>query len=85
MTYTVVWKPEAEEELARLWTNSAAARNSIAEAADTIDRLLKTSPRAQGESRSGAVRVLFVDPLGVFFHVDDDDRLVSVLRVWLVA
>jgi plasmid stabilization system protein ParE len=85
MSYTVVWKPASEEELARLWTNAEAAPNSIAEAADTIDRLLKTNPLAQGESRSGAVRVLFIDPLGVFFHVDDEDRLVSVVRVWLVA
>jgi plasmid stabilization system protein ParE len=85
MTYTVVWKSAAEDELARLWTDAAAERRSIADAADTIDRVLKTNPRAQGESRSGDVRVLFVDPLGVFFHVDDDDRLVSIVRLWLVA
>ena len=85
MTYTVVWKPDAGDELARLWTDTATLRKSIAEAADTIDRLLKSDPLSQGESRSGSVRVLFIDPLGVFFHVDDDDRLVSVVKVWLVA
>ena len=83
MNYTVVWKPPAEEELARLWID-APERDLVAQAADRIDQLLKSNPLQQGESRSGSVRVLFVDPLGVFFDVNEQDRLVSVLKVWFV-
>jgi plasmid stabilization system protein ParE len=84
MSYTVVWKPAAEKELAQLWTD-ADDRSAVTAAANEIDRLLKSNPRDQGESRSGSVRVVFLDPLGVFFDVQDEDRLVSVLRVWQVA
>jgi plasmid stabilization system protein ParE len=84
MTYTVIWKHAAEEELARIWMD-AEDRDSVTKAADEIDKLLGTNPLDQGESRSGAVRVLFVDPLGIFFHIDDEDRLVSVLKAWWVA
>ncbi|MHC4176588.1 MAG: type II toxin-antitoxin system RelE/ParE family toxin [Planctomycetota bacterium] len=83
MSYTVVWKPAAEEELAQLWTD-ADDRNAVTAAADEIDRLLRSSPHKQGESRRGSVRVVFIDPIGVFFDVQDQDRLVSVLRVWRV-
>ncbi|OHB84304.1 MAG: hypothetical protein A2V98_18720 [Planctomycetes bacterium RBG_16_64_12] len=84
MTYTVVWKPAAEDELARMWTD-AADRAAVTAAANDIDRLLGSSPHDQGESRSGAVRVMFLHPLGVFFHTEDEDRIVSVLRVWRVT
>jgi len=69
MSYTVVWKPVPEEELARLWTE-ALDRDAITTAANDIDRLLRSDPHGQGESRSGAVRVMFIHPLGVFFHMD---------------
>jgi plasmid stabilization system protein ParE len=84
MSYTVVWKPAAEEELVRLWTD-ADDRRAVTAAANEIDRLLKSNPRGQAESRRGGVRVVFIDPLGVFFDIQDEDRLVSVLRVWHVA
>jgi len=83
MSYTVIWKPAAEDESARIWAD-AADRAPVTHAADEIDRLLRLKPQDQGESRSEHVRVMFVHPLGVFFHVSEDDRLVSVLRVWSV-
>jgi plasmid stabilization system protein ParE len=76
----VLWKPAAEQELARIWTG-AANRNAVSAAAEEIDRLLRADPLKQGESRSGAMRVLFIDPLGIFFHVAESDRIVSVVRV----
>jgi plasmid stabilization system protein ParE len=63
MSYTVVWKPVAEEELARLWTH-AEDRGAITAAADEIDRLPRSNPHDQGEARRGSVRVVFVDPPG---------------------
>lgn len=84
MKYTVVWKPAAEADLARIWS-SAADRNLVSAAADEIDRLLRSFPHDQGESRSGAVRVMFVPPVGVFYEIAEEDRLVCVLALWAVG
>jgi len=81
MKYTVVWKPDAEDELARLW-QASSQQGAISAAADQIDRVLGQRPLDEGESRGGSMRVIFLPPLGVFYHVSEDDRLVSVLRVW---
>jgi plasmid stabilization system protein ParE len=84
MRYTVLWVRRAEEDLAAIWTG-AANRNAIASAANTIDALLREDPESRGESRQGALRILFVPPLGVDFEVFEEDRLVRVLGVWTTA
>ncbi len=84
MNHTVVWKPAAEQELASIW-NESSDRADVTAAANAIDRLLRTSPQDQGESRNGITRIMFVHPLGVIFDVQQQDRLVSVLRVWRVS
>jgi hypothetical protein len=81
MTWTVVWKPAAERELARLWTDTDD-RDAVRLAADRMDDLLRSQPTSAGESRGGALRILLGRPLGVIFHLSAPDRLVSVLRVW---
>lgn len=81
MKYTVVWKPEAERRLARLWTESPD-RAQVTQAADLIDRVLAHDPGGKGESRSKGRRVLFVPPLAVVFKAEPGDRMVKVLTVW---
>jgi hypothetical protein len=81
MTYTVLWKPDAEDELARLWTG-AADRDAVTKSADWIDAALHRDPRSKGESRTGDIRILVVPPLAVRFEVRDADRTVYVLQVW---
>jgi hypothetical protein len=80
MKYTVVWKREAEDELATYWM-AATDRQSIAEAAHRLEQALGDRPLAIGESRNAATRVAFDGPLGVFYEVSDADRLVTVLKV----
>jgi len=82
MSYTVLWKPAAQQELAQLWIN-AADRSALAAAADLIDALLKTDPQSQGESRHGDMRVLICPPLAVNYKVSEADRIVLVSDVWL--
>ncbi len=82
MRFTVVWKPDAEAELADAWA-AAADRQGLAGAADEIDRLLGDDPLAQGESHDGLTRIMFVDRVGVTYDVSADDQLVTVLHVWL--
>lgn len=79
--YTVVWKPEAERELAEIWL-AASDPGLIRHAADDIDAQLRLRPSEAGESRSGMDRILLSEPLGVENRVSDDDRLVRVFRVW---
>ena len=59
MTFTVVWKPTAERLLTKMWL-AAADRQSITNAADTIDALLRSDPLTVGESREGNSRLIYV-------------------------
>jgi hypothetical protein len=81
MRYTVLWRPVAEQRLAEIWI-AAADRDAVARAADSIDALLARDPLTRGESRGGNSWVLLVDPLGVYFNVEVDDRRVWVFDVW---
>src|SRR6266851_4835484 len=80
MTYTVVWEPSAQQDLARIWLN-ASDRNSVTAASAAIDTALRRDPLGFGESRSGQRRILFMPPLPVYYIVLQDDRLVSVRTV----
>jgi plasmid stabilization system protein ParE len=81
MIFTVLWTPDAEQELAAVWL-SAEDRNAVTSAAHGIDALLRVDPQTRGESRQHEVRVLFAPPLGVDFEVVEGDRTVYVLAVW---
>jgi len=80
MTYTVVWAPAAEKQLAELWVGTAR-RREVSEAAREIDSRLRAAAPEEGESRPYG-RILLVPPLGVTFEVFTEDRLVRVLDVW---
>ena len=80
MSYTVVWVPAAEQELAQLWMNTAR-RREVTEAAREIDSRLRLTPAEQGESRAHGRRILLV-PLGVTYEIFPEDRIVRVLDVW---
>lgn len=81
MKYSVVWSPEAEQELARLWIG-APNRDAITNAANSVDLILRDDAHGVGESRSATKRVVFVAPLGVLFSVRRAQQSVSVLSVW---
>jgi hypothetical protein len=81
MTYDVIWDPDAEQELARLYM-SAPNPQAVTNAADQIDLLLAQDPVGFGESREDPLRILIVLPLGVNYQIDEDHRTVEVRRVW---
>jgi hypothetical protein len=81
MTYTVVWKPSHESQLAAIWNAAGGDRSEVSSAANAIDTLLRINPETRGESRDGATRILVVPPLAVTFEVRPADRLVAVLAV----
>jgi plasmid stabilization system protein ParE len=81
MKYTVEWRPSALQSLADIW-NHAADRGAVTSAADTIDDYLARDPLDQGEAREGATRILFVEPLAVYYDVNEALRQVKVWDVW---
>ncbi len=84
MKWTVLWKPDAESDLANLWVYSAD-KQAITNAANQIDAILRKNPLNTGESRSDDDRIHAEGPLGVLFTVDAMDRKVQVVRVWRIA
>jgi hypothetical protein len=80
MKWTVIYRPDAANELARIWLD-AIDRQAIANAANSIDRQLAMAPLVVGESREGNSRILFESPLTVFYDVDEQDRQVTVWAV----
>lgn len=81
MRYDVYWLPPAEQELTRLWLDPKTRRR-ITEATNEIDQLLRDDPAQLGESRDGDLRVMFVDPLGISFIVDEEQGAVVVVEMW---
>lgn len=81
MTYRVVWKPKAEQELTRIWLASRF-RSQIVETASRIDEELRREPLTVGESREDPYRVTFDPPLAIRFLVDEAARLVVVVNLW---
>jgi len=63
--FTVVWLPEALDDLADLWTK-ATDRQALTDAANAIDRRLRSDADAQGQPFFGR-RLLVVAPLAVTF------------------
>ena len=80
MNFTVVWKPDAEDQLAQIWLD-AEHRDAVSAAANHIERALRTTPLTLGESRNEQTRVVVVPPLAVHFEVRNEDRIVFVLTV----
>ena len=81
MTFTIVWDPDAEAELANIWVNSPD-RSAVTLAAYDLEQRLRRNPDQVGESRPNDRRVAFEPPLGLMFRVLDADRIVRVLNVW---
>jgi plasmid stabilization system protein ParE len=80
MKYTVVWKQKAEDQLVDIWMASND-RENVSAATLEVDRVLKSDPELQGESRDGFRRVTFIPPLVVAFRIDENDRTVTILSV----
>ena len=81
--FTVVWKREADDELADIWLE-ATVRNAVNVAAAAIDHELADDPAAKGEAVKNGLFKLVIRPLAVLFSISDDDRLVRVQAVQTV-
>ncbi len=81
--YTVTWTQDALDDLTTCWLRAdAEIRGRITSAMVLVDRHLRANAPRLGESRADNDRVMFVDPLGIEFHVSELDRLVTVAHAW---
>lgn len=80
MKYTVIWAPEALDELTQLWIDSSD-RQSVTDAANSVDRLLQRDPVLRGETHTRSTRIVIIGPLVVIYRVYDDDRMVKLLSI----
>jgi len=80
MKYTVVWKSAAKRQIAEIWMQ-APNRKEVTSAANAIDATLRLQPHSCGESRGTNFRLVIEMPLGVFYAVNEEDRLVTVFYV----
>ena len=80
--YRVDWLQSALDEVTILWMRAdSSLRQEITQAVYTVDQLLTDDPEKHGESRSGNERIVFVDPLAVFYRIEQDSGIVTILRV----
>lgn len=81
--YAIYRSEAAMRPLKQIWEHAdEQLRAAILEASHRLDRQLARNPHQQGESRAGCTRILFQGPLGVLFEVDEDRKLVRILRTW---
>ena len=83
MKYSVCWRPEIERKLNEIW-NEATDKNAISEAADAMDRELRTRPLFVGESRDELGRFRTAGPLAIYYDVHELDRSVDVWSMFRV-
>ena len=67
MTFTVVWAPAAEKELAAIWL-AAKDRDRLTAMASVLESLLRVAPQLLGESRDDNRRIILHGGLAVCAH-----------------
>ena len=78
MTYTVIWRLSATQQLAEVVTKAEDSA-LVRAAAARIDYMLRRLAPDVGESRAPGFRLWFETVLGVFYRIDEDAMRVEVL------
>lgn len=78
--YTVLWRNETEDELARIWCDSPNHQD-ITTASDQIDAELSIDAHEKGILLPNGGKCIAFAPLIAYFRVDDADRKVFVEAV----
>lgn len=78
--FRVVWSRQAAGSLATIWSD-AVNRQSIADAANAVDRELSYDPALRGKALAEGLRVLETPPLRIIFEVSDADHTARIVGV----
>jgi hypothetical protein len=80
MTYSVIWKFSASQEVLRI-EQAADDPARVRASVERIEWALRRTPRDMGESRDPGFRLWYEDVLGVFYEIDENALRVEVLYV----
>lgn len=83
MRFTVTWRKEVEDDLARIWL-TAMDQQACADAANSIDAQLNRDPYSHGKQQSDGSWVMAAGPLKGQYDIRPDDCKVEVLRMDLL-
>jgi len=78
--FTIVWLPDAEDQLAALWLQ-ARDRGDISAAQSRIDAELAFDPAKKGAPVAEGLRQVTVAPLKAFYEVHESESKVEVTAV----
>ncbi len=79
-SYTVDWRPSAENDLTAIWLSTSDPAVTIAQ--DQIDDLLERNPPAYGRHLREGLCQIAVVPLTAFHSIDQAKKIVKVSAVW---
>jgi hypothetical protein len=81
--FSVYRDQSATSSLRQTWLQAdEPQRQILLRALHTLDQQLQRAPHKQGESRHDGTRIVFHAPLAVLFEIDEEKKLVRVLRAW---
>lgn len=83
MTYRVQWTAIAHDRLEQFWMAAEDSLTLLA-AANAIDRRLGEDPWSK-EMCLGDEKSLIVEPLAVDYYVDEQNRTVYIISVWMIG
>jgi hypothetical protein len=83
MKFYVHWDDDANDGLAAAWT-STSDRMAVTTASAKIDRLLAADPLGHGTHVAEGLYALEVDPLRVYYEVDEPNHVVGVVSAGII-
>jgi len=85
MRFTVTASPDAQQQLARLWTRSnSTTRRAISAASTQIDVQLRDDPMVKADARPEGLFIFNAPPLRAYFEISVPDRLVTITDYALI-
>ena len=84
--FTVAWSKDAQGRLINIWIKANSVdRRELTSTVALLDKHLRANADRIGESREDeSLRFVATGLLGIEFQVSEQDRLVIVLRAWIV-
>jgi plasmid stabilization system protein ParE len=79
--YLVAWSDQAFEQMSRIIRENPARKDELTSALQELAVRLRLNANSTGESRGGFYRVVLVEPLTVFYRLDEESDAVEVIRV----
>ena len=79
--YLVAWSDQAFEQMSRIIRENPARKDELTSALQELATRLRLDANTTGESRDRYYRVLLVEPLTVFYRLDEESDAVEVIRV----